>query len=134
MTAVDLGFSFDAFGCHLKSPFVAHPFIFQALQDRTQGTPLKVWSLRQSRGGSYQNRLAACNLPTFNYTFINKSRFNKEIRLVVIQFQSCLKSNDDKRICASCLGAGLTVEMCCTRDIPNCFDPCRDGEPPVLGW
>lgn len=72
-----------------------------------------------------------------NYLF-SKSPIVKKLGLKGAQINSISivfkNNNGDERICASCLGDGFSTVMCCPRNNPNCFDPCRDGEPPVLGW
>ena len=36
---------------------------------------------------------------------------------------------DGFRTCASCLGDGITVELCCPPEDPHCAFPCIDGRP-----
>ena len=73
-----------------------------------------------------------------NYLF-SKSPIVKKLGLKGAQINSISimfknnNDNDNERICASCLGDGFAVEMCCKRSEPNCAFPCLDGVVPIMG-
>ena len=53
-----------------------------------------------------------------------------QINSVSIIFKN--NNNMNERVCATCLGAGFAIEMCCPVNNPNCVDPCWDGTPLLL--